>query len=557
MAIVMAPFTGKAFHIDDPLFVWAAKHIAQHPFDFYGFEVLWYSTWERMADVTQNPPLGCYYLALVGSVSGWSEHVLHWAMLLPAWAALAGTYRIAERLGAQPLISALLTLCTPVFVLSATSVMCDLPMLALWLWTIIFWDEGLRERSAGRLWLAGILISVTTLTKYFGICLLPLLAAYSLVVDRPGWRRWLPPLALAVVILIGYQVLTWWLYGRGLLGWAMGYAASSGSPSIGTRAFRLCAGLAFLGGCIGAIGLAVPFVIGRSGRLGLVVTIGAVLALSLFLTGKVKVGSEHLTASPFTFEGGYSSPRHLAGVPASADEIFNWAQILGQFVLWATLGSAIAILCWQDYRRERDSRALLLGLWIGGTFVFAAFVNWTLNGRSILPLVPAVAIVMVRRLTLVWGDIWPRWAVASLLAPSLTLSFIVAHADMSAADAQRAAASRIAREFAGAMPLWFAGHWGFQYYMMEQGAAPWDGDHDRGQQGQLIAIPDNNCNIAPFKWTTENVIDFEDSTRAYATTMHYMRAAGFYAEAWGPLPFTFGPVPPESFRVERLVVPKR
>jgi len=557
MAIVLAPFTGKAFNIDDPLFVWAAKHIAQHPLDFYGFNVLWYSTWERMAEVTQNPPLGCYYLALVGSVSGWSEQALHWATLLPAWAALAGAYRMAERLGAPPLISALLTLCTPVFLLSVTSVMCDVPLLALWLWTIIFWDVGLRDRRKGRLWIAGVLIAVTTLTKYFGICLLPLLGAYSMAADRSGWRRWLPPLALAVMILIGYQALTSWMYGRGLLGYAMGYAAGSGSPSIGTRAFRIAEAFAFLGGCVGIAAMAAPFVMGRGGRLGLILFGAGVLALSLLLTSKIKVGGEFLTASPFTFEGGYSSPRHPPGQPASDDEISNWAQILGQFVLWAMVGAGIAILCWQDYQRERDPRALLLALWIAGTFVFAAFVNWTLNGRSILPLVPAVAIVLVRRLALVWGDVWPRWAAAGLLAPSLTLSFVVAHADMVAADAQRAAAHRIAREFANAKPLWFAGHWGFQYYMMEHRATPWDGDHDRGEPGQLIAIPDNNCNIAPFKWTSETVVDFEDSTRSYATTMHYMRAAGFYAEVWGPLPFTFGPVPPERFRVERLVTHKR
>jgi hypothetical protein len=333
----------------------------------------------------------------------------------------------------------------------------------------------------------------------------------------------------------------------------MGYAASSGSPSVGTKVFQISAGFAFLGGSVGAIALAIPWLVGRSGRLVLFLVAAAVLALSLMLNSKVKIGEEYLTESPLTFEGGYSSPQH----PATAAAIIDWTLILGQFVLWATLGAGVGILCWQDYRRERDSRALLLGLWIAGTFVFAAFVNWTLNGRSILPLVPAVAIVFVRRLTMEWGEHWPRWVFASLLAPSLALSFILAHADMSTADAQRAAAARIAREFADAKPLWFAGHWGFQYYMMERGATPWDGQRDRGQPGQLIAIPDNNCNIAPFKWATEPAADFEDATHAYVTTMHYARAAGFYAEIWGPMPYTFGPVPPERFRVERLVMPKR
>src|SRR5665213_1805124 len=35
--VCLTPFLGKAFHIDDPLFVWAGKQIAQHPGNPYGF----------------------------------------------------------------------------------------------------------------------------------------------------------------------------------------------------------------------------------------------------------------------------------------------------------------------------------------------------------------------------------------------------------------------------------------------------------------------------------------------------------------------------------------
>src|SRR4051812_34039948 len=40
--VCLAPFLGKAFHIDDPLFIWAGKQIAQHPGNPYGFTVNWY-----------------------------------------------------------------------------------------------------------------------------------------------------------------------------------------------------------------------------------------------------------------------------------------------------------------------------------------------------------------------------------------------------------------------------------------------------------------------------------------------------------------------------------
>ena len=40
--LLLGPFLGKAVHVDDPLFVWAAQQICRHPLDFYGFSVNWY-----------------------------------------------------------------------------------------------------------------------------------------------------------------------------------------------------------------------------------------------------------------------------------------------------------------------------------------------------------------------------------------------------------------------------------------------------------------------------------------------------------------------------------
>ncbi|HEX9286350.1 MAG TPA: hypothetical protein VF999_03675, partial [Thermoanaerobaculia bacterium] len=41
-ALFLLPFVGKAFHVDDTLFLKAARQIREHPFDFYGFSVNWY-----------------------------------------------------------------------------------------------------------------------------------------------------------------------------------------------------------------------------------------------------------------------------------------------------------------------------------------------------------------------------------------------------------------------------------------------------------------------------------------------------------------------------------
>ena len=135
--LCLAPFADKAFHIDDPLFIWVAKHIQTNPFDFYGFTVNWYGFEMPMSEVTKNPPLASYYIALVAFLFGWSEIALHLAFLIPASAVVIGTFFLAKELCDRPFLAALVGMVTPVFLLSSTTVMCDTLMLSLWVWASI------------------------------------------------------------------------------------------------------------------------------------------------------------------------------------------------------------------------------------------------------------------------------------------------------------------------------------------------------------------------------------------------------------------------------------
>jgi len=177
----LLPFIGKAFHIDDPLFVWCARHIQSAPFNFYGFNLNWDGCEKPMAAVMQNPPLTAYYLALVGLLFGWSEMALHVGFLLPAVAAVIGTYFLARNFCSHPFAAALVVVATPAFLIASTSVMCDTMMVAFWVWAIFFWIEGLKQNAPVKLCLAGLLIAACGLTNYFGFCLIPLLLVYSLL----------------------------------------------------------------------------------------------------------------------------------------------------------------------------------------------------------------------------------------------------------------------------------------------------------------------------------------------------------------------------------------
>ncbi len=143
----LLPFLGKPIHIDDPLFVWTARHLQSHPLDFYGFAVDWGLAPAPMSGQMQNPPLAAYYLALVGRLFGWSEGALHFGFLLPALAFILGTFYLARRFCAHPLAAAWAAVAAPVFLLSATSLMCDTTMMALWVWSVYWWMEGLERNG--------------------------------------------------------------------------------------------------------------------------------------------------------------------------------------------------------------------------------------------------------------------------------------------------------------------------------------------------------------------------------------------------------------------------
>ena len=212
--------------MDDTLFIWTAKHIVEKPLDPYGFPVVWYRTAMPMSEVMENPPLAAYYGAAAGYAVGWSEYALHLAFFLPALAVVLGVYQLARELTSSPLLAGIITLVTPGFLVSSTGIMSDVPMLALWMIAIILWRWGLKEGRPLYLASSGLLIGACALTKYFGVCLVPLLLLYSIWKKKGLGVRALY-LLIPIAILGGYQEWTASLYGRGLLNDAAAYASEN------------------------------------------------------------------------------------------------------------------------------------------------------------------------------------------------------------------------------------------------------------------------------------------------------------------------------------------
>src|SRR5439155_17582865 len=98
---------------------------------------------------------------------------------------------------------------------------------------------------------------------------------------------------------------------------------------------------------------------------------------------------------------------------------------------------------------------------------------------------------------------------------------------------------------------WFIGHWGFQWYMEQQGFHPVDISRTVLQPGDLIVVPAENSNV--YKLDAAYVrpagtLELQP-LMPLVGTMHKALGAGFYSDGWGPLPFAFGRVPADAYQV--------
>jgi 4-amino-4-deoxy-L-arabinose transferase-like glycosyltransferase len=524
------PFLNKAYSIDDPLFIWSAQHIQVDPSDPYGFNVIWYRREMPMSFVTKNPPIACYYIAAASFLFGWEEPVIHAAFLLPAIAVAVGTFLFAKRYCKHPLVASLAGILTPVFLVSSLTVMSDVMMLAFWIFAVYFWIKGLDNKSPAALVLAGLLISCAALTKYFGIMLIPLLFFYTLYRDRRfGYQ--LVFFLLPIFILAAYHWRTESLYGRGLLFDATEYAMDRNSLLGNFKISKIFVNFAFIGGCLASFLFFATALWSRKTILAslMITTIGVFILSNIII---------------------------LFAFPLPTNTI-NHVLFSIQFCLWTMVGISSIALALRDFYYHREADTLLLFLWMIGTFIFSGFINWTINGRSILPMIVPTGILITRalehQLPLKKSQKRYPWLVPLVLSAILSIS--VTWADCSFANTARSAAESICKKYSNPKKdIWFQGHWGYQYYMEQHGARSIDVSHLQFKPGDIIADPTINTNVRsiPQSWVTIGDT-LQISSPKYAVTMDPRLGAGFYADIFGLVPFTFGLVEPEIFIIYNFI----
>jgi hypothetical protein len=230
---------------------------------------------------------------------------------------------------------------------------------------------------------------------------------------------------------------------------------------------------------------------------------------------------------------------------------------LPQVVLLAAGGLHLLLLTAMEAWQRRDTVSAVLAVWIIVGFIFATVLNWTVSARSLLPIVPAAAILVVRRLGPTNSIPTARWRLLWPLIPSVLIGLFLATADFKFANSARTAARRIAAKYESARGhVWFQGHWGFQYYMEKLGGRPVDFRRSTLQPGEVLVVPRNYSNttcLAPGEVELLETMEF--TACSWLSTMDEATGAGFYAADCGPLPFVVGRAPPQKFYLVKVSLP--
>lgn len=454
---VTIPFLNKAFHLDDTFFVRLAQEKLAHPLALglpdHGYEGNFFTLY-----LDTHPPLLTSYMSLLIRVFGGASEIgLHLGFLFfPALAAVS-MFFLARRFTGSPLLSALLLLVTPGFMVMAQSVMTDVPALALWLAAIAAYVFAVDGKENRLLVLSGVFICLAILTTYQSLSLVTLLFLYAWLQRRHTLRNMMP---LVAGLAVFGAVIVYYL------------AATGGPPklsySIGLNlapaflANKILATLSVIGGAtVFPLVLAAGMLKGKKEYLAF----GALFAalLIFFLT---KVSSGEYTAAAAILQAIFCAAGLLA-VYRFADKAMDEA------------------IDSDNPGTGRDS--IFLVLWVGGVLLYTVVLLPYASTRYLLPLFPPVILMFVRY---AGGIISPgrNWTVFAAAAVALTAGsgLAVSAADYQLAGVYRSFATDYSRQLrSGNHKLWFAGEFGLRYYLEENGGqylirddnSPAAGDH--------------------------------------------------------------------------------
>ncbi len=562
----LLPFVPGAISIDGPVFVEVAQQILIDPGDPFGFEMVWDPTSPKAAIFNRNPPLLSYYLAPFIALFGESDAVLHAALLPFPLIAAFSFLGISRRFCGEGLAPTALLVATPAFLVLATTLMLDVPTLAMWLCSLFALLRANETGLARWGWAAGFAAAAAGLMKYVGFSIAPLLAAGVVLLSKElGWRR-----VAQMSTVVGVPIAVWGLWGAYTYS-VYGEVHYLGSTDVVTdmKKWRTDEFWNHTSTVFVYVGAALLFPIASWWVAVLQGAWGVSRAASGAGSGAASKAAPEAASQAAPGTGSHALELAIAGVligtlvvvfvlPGGDPPRRVPLDIEGSVL--AALGFAGGFLLVARNLRPKlllgDRTDHFLLLWLGGTLFFSLFLNWHVNAADALLAAPPLLLLLFRD-----PDLRPtRVATVATALLAMPLSFGLAWAEMEQANSYRTAALNIASEIgdqAGAR--YFVGQWGLQYYLERQGFSavipPMYGRTDL-ETGDWIATARNIAQLD----VSQNMSEYRMQQVWSRTirsglplrTTNADAGTGFYSHHSGYVPWGWSNEPIEHFQLGRV-----
>jgi hypothetical protein len=526
---LLVPFAGRAFHIDDRIYLEIADNILRQPLFPYDYSPVFEGLVTPDAASHSHLPLTSYYLALLKLVRGNdSEIAMHLAFLVfPAIALWSFLDLCRFYVGRRAAATALL-ITSPAFVVLGHSLMPDLPLLALWLLALSRFfriTHGSSSRTDWLLLATGLLGAAFLSLLTAGLLLL--MAAHLWLNRRPGeggsHRLLSMTLALPLLLWVAWYLLSWLHYDRFVLVNTFRHMAKREAfdwSLFGLKAVSFTANIGAVFVC--PLAFWVVFAGRWRTRLALLAGMLALVPFALWIEG------------------------------------WQWlhAILLAVFLASGCLVLAEFCLLLRDGRPQ--VRVLLL--WFFGILAACLTLYYAGSVRYVLLALPPVVLAWMMRLEHRIRDLYLQRNVAwAAVVLTVLWTIPLALADYEFAGVYRNAARELVRDYRKAgVTVWFTGEWGFRYYLEQEGARLMRRDEVSARPGDIILKP-----YIASPWVTvydgppgtvlleQRVVESHHLLRLLDFSSH----AGFYSTGWGLLPFSLSTGEPwewfNVFRIER------
>lgn len=509
--VVLLPFLGKAFSVDDVTFLLQANHVLQDPLHPTAFDMVFHGVPTRLSSQLVSGPVMAWLLvpAVLAGGAEWIAHLIQ-AVFLGAGA--VATVALGLRLGLDRLqagIAGLLLVVSPGVIAMAATAMPDvngMTFAAAGMERLVAWRQQGKWTAAlwASLFLALAVLSRPHLLLVFAAGALLLLDDNGRPAERWRWRWKNVPLyqraapfalALAALVVVNY-VMRDPRSGNDIAQATLSRMSYAGFwPNLANFPLQwaLSFPLVLLWPCVGPR----RFLRSRWALAGLV--LGLLLAIA---------------SKPPAWDG-WTFP----------------------CIVLVALGTAVLADIVGDAWARRDMTQMALGVWL--LIAVSAAPYTQLPAKYLVPSAPAMAILIARQVRTDEGRRSMQAAVLCLVGvTALLLGILIIRADAALAQIGREGGAVTADEVARGGQVWMDGAWGFQWYAMKAGAKPMTVSPPHPQRGDVVVVGLQGVLAQSIltKTLVERRVFVEPGGRVLSREAH----AGFFSNPWGPLPWSWG-----------------